>query len=637
MANPLEAYGKVLTERGLGTPKTKLEAMIESGKLTDPLERFPEKKGTAIDDVQRYFMGLGNILKAGGRSRLPGGAYSPYVVPKNVEEATKQVAAAGEFKPDLTGAKFDEDGNLIGKTPEDFVPFDTNIFDEKNAEILKNLKPGEKPPTKSIMGLMGASDEALAQLGVAENERAERAEEFRAQEEKIAEAQGKPEVGGKALEEANEETEGAQKALDKLFEQSMNDFITNVRGVGPEQRTKSLDEYKKEFAEATGVDISGKVDKSSALMALGLALMQNRAGKGFNVGRILSEVGKAGEAALPALEKAKTRARNDAIAAGKYALETRASDRAVDAANREKSLNRQGYYIFERGKDTEDGNKKFNQGKIVYLNGEEINKLITDENFDKRFSFIKKSEYLDIKKELTKPVERGDMWVKGDPKHFSLIGGDPKDVPPALQVLSHSKNPNYEGETPSRRLLAEDEDDVKARFGRYQEEVLKNKEKMTELVKNLQAGVSFPKQIVGTVTQFVKGLGLDIDTSTTAKAKQALKNIAIDNVLEILKESGRTISEGERKRVEKRVGDIRMNLEGSDLDLILNQVEYVYDMVVNTPQKNLNDALDTFENQFGYSIMGDTVEEEPITQEELDLINQNRKAQGLEPRKMSDF
>ena len=36
-------------------------------------------------------------------------------------------------------------------------------------------------------------------------------------------------------------------------------------------------------------------------MSLGLALMQNRAGKGFNVGRILSSVGEAGEVALPAL------------------------------------------------------------------------------------------------------------------------------------------------------------------------------------------------------------------------------------------------------------------------------------------------------------------------------------------------
>ena len=307
MANPLDAYGKVLNTRGLGTPKTKIDAMIESGDLTDPLKRFPVKRGSGVDDVQRFFMGLGNVLKAGGASKAPGGAYSPYVVPKNVEEATKQVTAAGGFKPDLTGAKFDKDGNLIGKTPEDFVPFDTDIFDKKNTEImLKSMASGEKPLTKSIMGLMGASDEALAQLGVAENEKAERAEEFRAKEAKIAEAQGMPQekLVGKGVEVPEETSE---KAVETLFNDSLNEYISAARkaefpGAGAE---KTKDEYLKEFAEFTGMDISGKPKIGNALTMLGLSMMQNRAGKGFNVGRLLSEFGKAGEKAMPELIAAK--------------------------------------------------------------------------------------------------------------------------------------------------------------------------------------------------------------------------------------------------------------------------------------------------------------------------------------------
>ena len=82
-----------------------------------------------------------------------------------------------------------------------------------------------------------------------------------------------------------------------------------------------IEAYKKKFAEATGVDISGKPDTSQALMAMGLSMMQNRAGKGFNVGRMLSSVGEAGEKALPALTAAKAEARNNVIAAGKYALD----------------------------------------------------------------------------------------------------------------------------------------------------------------------------------------------------------------------------------------------------------------------------------------------------------------------------
>lgn len=476
------------------------------------------------------------------------------------------------------------------------------------AEQLNKIKSGK-----------GAGDEAAAQAMIADKDKAKAAEEFRANEAKIADMQGMP-TG-----------DSASDPVETAFKAGLDEYIKNVRGAGPADTEKSLDEYKKIFSDATGIDISGAVDKSQALMAFGLALMQNRAGKNFNVGKILSAVGKAGEAAMPALNKAIETARTNALAAGKYALEAQAADKTVDAANREKSLNRQGYYVFERGADMEDGNKKFKDGQIVYLNPEELNKLITNPDFEKNYSFIEKSEYIDVMKELTKPVELGDMWVKGDPSAFSLIGGDAKDVPPALQVLSHSKNPNYEGEAPSRRLLAEDKDDVKNRLTRYQQELAKNQVMLTELVENLQAGVSFPKQIAGKVQQLAKGLGLNVDTSTTAKAQQALKNIAIDNVLAILKESGRTISEGERQRVEKRVGEIALNLEGADLDLILNQVEYVYDMVVTKAQKNLDDALDSFESNFGYSIIP------RITQDELDEINEGRKARGEKPLTMDDF
>lgn len=86
----------------------------------------------------------------------------------------------------------------------------------------------------------------------------------------------------------------------------MDDFFESARGAGPaapEKRT--IEEYKKAFSEATGIDTSGKVDKKDALMAFGLALMQNKAGKDFNVGKMLKSVGVAGDKALPALEKQK--------------------------------------------------------------------------------------------------------------------------------------------------------------------------------------------------------------------------------------------------------------------------------------------------------------------------------------------
>jgi len=107
---------------------------------------------------------------------------------------------------------------------------------------------------------------------------------------------------------------------------------------------KSMAEYKKEFSEATGIDISGDPDNKAALTAFGLALMQNKAGKGFNVGNILSEVGAAGEKALPLMEAARKEARQGQLAAGQYALQQAQS---ADAA-RQKFLVDQSDYLRNR-------------------------------------------------------------------------------------------------------------------------------------------------------------------------------------------------------------------------------------------------------------------------------------------------
>lgn len=131
----------------------------------------------------------------------------------------------------------------------------------------------------------------------------------------------------------------------------MEDFMTGVRGAGPTSpEAKTIDDYKKKFAEATGIDVSGKVDKSSALIAMGLSLMQNTAGSDFNVGKWLRSVGEAGEKALPALNKAKQTARQGVLAAGKYALQMESSDEAKRNIASEKAMDRGKYWVYKKGK-----------------------------------------------------------------------------------------------------------------------------------------------------------------------------------------------------------------------------------------------------------------------------------------------
>ena len=85
---------------------------------------------------------------------------------------------------------------------------------------------------------------------------------------------------------------------------------------------------------ATGIEIDGKPDNSQALMAMGLSLMQNRAGKGFNVGKILNAFGEAGEKAMPYIAKAASEAKAASVSAGKYALE-----KITNNENAEKAIN----------------------------------------------------------------------------------------------------------------------------------------------------------------------------------------------------------------------------------------------------------------------------------------------------------
>ena len=144
-------------------------------------------------------------------------------------------------------------------------------------------------------------------------------------------------ASGESVSEAQEQEVKEGSAIGKYndpFEQLVADSMKSVEEAktGMKGQDKSLEDYKKDFAEATGIDVSGKVDKSQALMALGLALMQNKAGKGVDVGKMLGAVGEAGAKAAPLIAAAKKEAKAGQLAAGKYALDQVAAEKARKAS-----------------------------------------------------------------------------------------------------------------------------------------------------------------------------------------------------------------------------------------------------------------------------------------------------------------
>ena len=130
-----------------------------------------------------------------------------------------------------------------------------------------------------------------------------------------------------------------QDSLQALFTSAMDEQKQLFGDLADDTGEKSIEDYKAQFQKATGIDVSGEPDNKMALMSLGLSLMQNKAGKGFNLSNILTSVGEAGEAAMPAFQKAKDDARAGQVAAGKYALQqTQADEKTKLALAKEKRL-----------------------------------------------------------------------------------------------------------------------------------------------------------------------------------------------------------------------------------------------------------------------------------------------------------
>ena len=608
MADPLDAYNKEIQRRsgpfGLDPAQTRggaalqlpLRAVEGLGGVADFLLSAPEKMGAATLD---YLTGPSQFVRD-----VQSGKISESEIPLG----TDLVDIFGETDPTLGIPDF---------VPDDYEAGEIFKFDPTGEGKTKGMPETkaerEAREAREISEQFGdiefdITNKIDAQLAEnAEKKRAQRAEDFRQQEAQIAEGQG----GLKSMTVAESEA-----VTEQMFASAMQDYIEQARGTGPDIKDpKSLDEYKKEFADATGIDISGKPDKSQALMAFGLALMQNKAG-GKGITGMLGAIGEAGEVALPALEKAKSEARAAALAGGKYALQTRATDRATDAANQEKLMNRGKYWVYKKGGKGEEFSA-FDEGQFVDLNKFELNKLIQNPDFDKNYEFIDASDRLAILEKRAEGVDLGDQW--GSYERVSLIGGKADDVPPELQVLAAPADANYKGITPTSFKIAEDPETVARRFMEYQESINSGAEKFETLLANLNEGVSVPKQILSGMQQALRNFGVPAGDmpSSVAQAKQMLNNLAIDEATNILKESGKTLSDNDRKLVAKRIGEISWT--SGDVELIKRQLKDIYDLTIVKPQQNLDRAVGWLEQNAGIRF-GGNVSDMP-TQAELDAMN----------------
>jgi len=309
MADPLSEYQKQLLARGLGDTL--------QGEYANPYGMFSGPPKTKLGDITRGILGG---IESGGEflqyltSPREGGL--PREITDNVIE---YLGSPSEYIKEQKKQSPEYLGEFSGfnKPPKLSEQKMANIFSDVEARADDKFDLFKKLSKLDVNFV----DPSLAEA----NKKQTKISQDKTTEDKMLAASG-------ALDATYSDNVAPKKPkedeIKDLFMSGVDEYMKVLgKEVPPEiNREEALKKYKNEFAEATGINISGKPDTSAALMSLGLALMQNRAGSGFNVGRILSEVGKAGEKALPMFQEAKKEAKAATAAAGKYALQMIESD-----------------------------------------------------------------------------------------------------------------------------------------------------------------------------------------------------------------------------------------------------------------------------------------------------------------------
>ena len=362
------------------------------------------------------------------------------------------------------------------------------------------------------------------------------------------------------------EAQKKAQAQQSLFKSSM-DEITNIYGDGTKKDTsrKTLDEYKADFAKATGIDVSGEPDNKLALMSLGLSLMQNKAGKDFNLSNIIGSAGEAGQAAMPLFQKAKDDARAGQVAAGKYALqETKADSLAKLATAKEK---RKALSALS----TQFRDQKFKR-QIEYIkhnNNMEIK--IAEANF----------KPIDAKGKVTTQTLEGNNFLKVD---TAFVTGSRNRVflAPVQQAEKHANT--YVNILEAQGSIKEVQDILQELANEP------NKPSAIALLEGRVLSVLKPLGIGD--TDYSQGLDKIIQEGTTPEQKvQAIQARLISQYKKFLtKETGNGVSEGDIERLKQLIGEIKVGQPIAENLNRLDQLSQIFD----APQRTLEGQFNSF-------------------------------------------
>ena len=573
-----------LIQSAEGPKPTTYSPLISDEGLLGGIGSFYKTLSDSFNQTQdaKKGMGLGvlNLFKQAGSDIGDGAAQQPNI-------------NAGMSNVDLQSI----DDQAMDYIPtDDFLgmPIDSNIIDSYTEQSVMGMAPpvGDPAAARKVQ-------EAEAKKAIADEAALNRRE--------------------KAL--GDTKIDSAPSSTEDLFSSAMQDVIASVRGAGPDTpEQKTIDDYKKEFSEATGIDVSGKVDKSAALMAMGLSLMQNRAGPNFNVGKMLSEVGRAGEAALPALTAAKKEAKVGAAQAGKYAIEMRSADESKRTVAKEKMMARENYYLVPKGEGISGqvDNILAGKGSLENLNKYELSKLMENPKFSSKFDILPGSSWEKIVEEVMKTPEAKETHLTTGRFQNLIAGIDDK----AFQIRLFDPNPNTNPN--GKVVMAGDGSEYYRLLSRMAQDTQRAKEKFIDLGV-LNKGTNAFRYSANALDGIAEAFNMNFveGTNATQKMKKILTQLQAKNAPRILGEAGKTISDADRQMVKDIVGNITIM---SSEDLLAEKFTDLFNDIILGAENDIRQGLSTLNKYTGRKIGNEAYSNKDLSkeqQEKLDLYMKN--------------
>ena len=543
-------------------------------------------KGLVREDPTKT---LGFTTDAGGQLRTPSGVQ--FSTEDNLQTIMAELEAARrEVTDSRVLPRFDQE--IIEGTGEGTAnKLQENILKSEAAEIDELL--GNDPVFDNPMGDI----ESLIQ-------QAKSAEQSLKEEERLGidppkaptiASMDEDDRTGAAAQEKNQKDQ-AEDRSEKAFIAGMDDFILAARGENPKgPEKKTIEQYKQEFSDATGIDVSGKVDKKSALMAFGLALMKNK-------GRdILTEFGEAGEAAMPELAAARKEAKQAGLSAGKFALEMQSSDESKRKTAAEKAMNRTQYYVMPKGEGVGGFIKNMDKAKSQRLNVFELNALTSNPEFDENFEVISASNYTTIATKAMESPEAVENFASTKTKQ-ALFSGDKIDPMFILDVFD--VNPNIENGPDYGKISGgpKAHEPVYRALSSSLKALNRADDKLAGAVALAEGGAA---NTTNQLVSWFKGVGSQLGisgvegNSPTEQLRFYLKSLKVENAAAILGEAGKTLSDSDRQLVEEIISELStLPFTGDNPEVIVAKLN---EFRVKVIEKKRNDIKEAYRNLDGFA------------------------------------